>query len=65
MEKMHSIKCNKHRKFKKRKISCIFDKILIISITCGKCGKNDEKLFKEEKSFVILKILGSFNTMNK
>ena len=27
-----------------------FDRILVLSIICGKCGSNDEKMFKEEES---------------
>ena len=30
----------------------------VVSIICGKCKNEDEKLFKEEKSIKILKILG-------
>ena len=52
MKKIYCIKCNKYRKFKNPKISYIFD------IICDKCGSNDEKLFKEEKSIQILTILG-------
>ena len=52
MKKIYCIKCNKYRKFKNPKISYISD------IICDKCGSNDEKLFKEEKSIQILTILG-------
>ena len=31
---------------------------LVLSIICGKCKKEDEKIFKEEESIEILKILG-------
>ena len=51
MKKIYCIKCNKYIKFKNPKISYIFD------IICDKCGSNDEKLFKEEKSIQILTIL--------
>ena len=44
MKKIYCIKCNKYTKFKVPKISYIFNKTLVISIICGKCGSNDEKL---------------------
>ena len=40
------------------KISYIFDKTLFLSSTCNKCGRKNEKIFKEEESIEILKILG-------
>ena len=33
-------------------------KKLVLSITCSKCNNEDEKIFKEEESIEILKILG-------
>ena len=48
----------KCRKFKNPKISYIFVETLVLSINCSKCENEDEKLFKEEKSIEILKILG-------
>ena len=50
--------CNKYRKFKKAKISYIFKKTLSLSIVYSKCGHEYEKIFKEEESIEILKILG-------
>ena len=47
-----------HKKFKKTKISYILEKRLVISIICSKCKNEDEKIFKEEESIEILKILG-------
>ena len=41
-----------------------FDNILVHSIICYKCSSNDEKIFKEEGSTEILKILGSINNIN-
>ena len=38
--------------------SYIFDKALFLSNICDKCGSSDEKIFKEEESIEILKILG-------
>ena len=46
--------CNKHRKFLEAKISYIIS----LSIVCSKCGHEYEKIFKEEESIEILKILG-------
>ena len=34
---------------------------LILFLLCSKCGGNDDKIGKEEKSFEILKILGLMN----
>ena len=50
--------CGKYRKFEKPKISCILEKILVLSIIWGKCRNEDEKTFKEEESIEILKVLG-------
>ena len=36
----------------------IFENILSLSIVCSKCGHKYEKIFKEEESIEILKILG-------
>ena len=48
--------CRKYRIFKKPELSYIFEKY--ISIICSKCENEDEKIFKEEGSIEILKILG-------
>ena len=58
MEKLYCVICGKYRKFENLKISYIFEKALVLSIICGKCGNEDEKIFKEEESTEILKILG-------
>ena len=34
------------------------DKISVLSIICDKCGSKDKKIFKEEESIEILKIIG-------
>ena len=62
---MYCIKFNKYRKFKNSKISYIFDKILVLSIVSDKCSSNDEKIFSEEESVDILKILELINNMNE
>ena len=54
MKKLYCVICGKCRKFEKPKISYL----LVLSIICSKCKNDDEKLFKEEESIEILKILG-------
>ena len=58
MKKMHCCICGKYKKSEKPKISYLLEKILLLSIICSKCENEDEKLFKEEESIEILKILG-------
>ena len=58
MKKLYCVICGKYRKFEKPKISYLLEKTLVISIICCKCKNKDEKLFKEEESIEILKILG-------
>ena len=55
--KSYSVICCKYGKFEKLKISHIIEKTLVLSIVCSKCTNEDKKLFKEEKSIEILKIL--------
>ena len=52
-------------KFKSLKISYIFNKTLLFSISCDWCGINDDKILKEEKSIEILNILGISNDINE
>ena len=49
MKKLYCITCGKYRKF---------EKTLVLFIICSKGKTEDEKLFKEEKSLEIFKILG-------
>ena len=65
MRKIYSIKCKKYNEFKKPKISYICDKTLLLSSICNKWGSEDEKMFKEEESIEILKILGLINKIEK
>ena len=58
MRKIYCTKCKKYHKFKKPKISYICDNTLLLSSICKKCGSEDEKIFEEEESIEILKILG-------
>ena len=57
--------CDKNKKDKNRKISYIFEKKLVLSIICSKFGSKDEKIFKEEQSIKILKILGLINSIEQ
>ena len=49
--------CNKCRKFKNSKVSFIFKKTLDLSIVYSKCIHEYKKIFKEEDSIEMLKIL--------
>ena len=57
MKKLYCVIFGKYTKFEKP-ILCILEKTLVLSIICGKCKNEDEKIFKEEESIEILKILG-------
>ena len=56
MKKTYCVISSMYRKFKKPKIH-IFEKALVLSIISCKCKNKDEKIFKEEESIEILKIL--------
>ena len=58
MKKLYCVICGKYRKFEKPEISYILEKTLVLSIICIKCKNEDEKIFTEEESTEILKILG-------
>ena len=59
MKKLYCVICAMYRKFEKPKISYLLEKkTLVLSIFCSKCKNEDEKVFKEEQSIEILKILG-------
>ena len=49
--------CGKYGKLEKPKISYILEKKSVLSIISSKCKNEDEKIFKEEESIEILKIL--------
>ena len=57
MKKIYCIICGKYRKSEKAKVSYFLQKTLVLSIICGKLKTEYEKLFKEEESIKILKIL--------
>ena len=58
MKKLYCVICCKYRISEAPKISYLLEKTLVLSIICSKCKNEDEKLFKEEESIEILKILG-------
>ena len=49
--------CGKYRKFEKQKILYLLGKTLVLSIICSMFKNENEKLFKEEESIEISKIL--------
>ena len=63
MKKLYCVNCSKYRKFENPKILYLLEKTLVLSITCSKCKNKYEKIFKEEKSIEILKILGLINNI--
>ena len=54
---MNYVICGKYRKFEKPKISYLLKKTLVLFIICSKCKNEGEKIFEEEESIEILKIL--------
>ena len=65
MKKLYCVICGKDRKFEKPKISHLLEKTLVLSIICSKCKNEDEKVFKEEESIAMSKILGLINNIEK
>ena len=63
MGKIYCNKCRKYSEFKKHKKSNICDRALLFSSICNKCGKEDQKIFKEEESIEILKFFVYINNM--
>ena len=57
---MYCVICLKYRKSGKSKISYLIEKTLVLYIICSKCKKENEKVFKEEDSTEIIKIIGLF-----
>ena len=58
MKKLYCVICGKYRLIEKPKISYFLEKTLVLSIIRSKWKNEDEKIFKEEDSIEILKILG-------
>ena len=63
MKKLYCVICGKYRTFKNPKTSYTFEKALVLSIICSKCKNEDEKIFKEDESIEILKILALFKNI--
>ena len=61
---MYWVICGKYREFKEPKISHLSEKNSSFFI-CSKWRNEDGKIFKEEKSMKILKILGLMNNIEK
>ena len=61
MKKSYCVICSKYRKFEKPKISYFLEKTLVLSNICSKCKNEDEKIFKEEESIEISRVLGLIN----
>ena len=60
IKKRYYTESNKLAKLKNAKISFIFNRKLVFSNICNKCGSNGEKVSKEE-STEVLKIIGLIN----
>ena len=58
MRKLYCVICSKYRKIEKPSMSYILEKSLVLFIFWSTCKNEDEKIFKEEESIEILKILG-------
>ena len=65
MKELYCVICGKYRKLEKPKISYLLEKTSVLSIICSKCKNEDEKIFKEDESIEILKILGLINNTEK
>ena len=61
IKKIYCIKWNKYRKFKKTKISNIFNERLVLSITCNKHGNNYGRIFKKESTEIIDRLIDNTN----
>ena len=57
MKHVHYVICGKYRTFEKPKISYFLQKTIVLSIISSKSKNEDEKLFEDEESINILKIL--------
>ena len=65
MKEIYCVAFGKYKKFKNLKISYILQKTLVLSTICSTCDSKDEKIFKEEESIKILKILGLINNIEQ
>ena len=57
MKKLYRVIFGKYKKFEKPEVSYRLEKTLVLSIICSKCKNEDKKLFKEEESTEIFKVL--------
>ena len=60
-----NLKLSSKLKYLNIKVHIFFNKKLILSIDYSKCGHEYEKIFKEEGSVEILKILGLINNIDE
>ena len=58
MKRLYCVIYGKYRKFEKPKILYLLEKTSVLSIIWSMYKKEDEKIFKEEESIKMLKILG-------
>ena len=75
MKKLYCVICSKYRKFasnrkickyrKKPKISYLIEKTWPPSTVCSKCKYENKKIFKEEESNEMLKILDLVNSIEE
>ena len=66
-QNLHNVSnvCNKYRKSKKTKLSYIFKKTLSRSVVYSKSGHEYKKIFKQEKSIEILKVVNVINNIGR
>ena len=48
-----------------KNLKYLLEKTLVLTIICSKCKNEDGKIFTEEKSIEILKILGLINNIER
>ena len=66
MKKLDCVICSKYRKIEKPKMSYLIKKKKIVpSIFCSKYKNEEQKIFREEESIEILKILDLINNIEK
>ena len=65
MRKIICIKSKKYKKIINPKLSYICYKTLLLSNVCNKCESEDEKIFVEQESVEMLKVLDLINNIEK
>ena len=66
IKKLDCVICSKYRKTEKPKMSYLIKKKKIVpSIFCSKYKNEEQKIFREEESIEILKILDLINNIEK